>query len=222
MKKNDVYQVFDCQFNKDDMYQKITDKLKKKKRKQIVMKYSFASILLILIVSGFFVSKNLFDKKEDPNVLDEVKDEIYINEIDNTMYDSVSNLDVRVTSSDNSSLSIQPIEVNIPEDIILDEIYYVFVKENQSGRYDILHDVVQIYRDENRRVNVAYSSVGEVLRDMDIPKGNYSIIERIEVMISKNDQTLIGQFEYLNVYYDIESYGLTVDEFLDIIKSIIE
>ena len=38
MKKNDVYQVFDCQFNKDDMYQKITDKLKKKKRKQIVMK----------------------------------------------------------------------------------------------------------------------------------------------------------------------------------------
>ena len=41
-------------------------------------------------------------------------------------------------------------------------------------------------------------------------------------MISKNDQTLIGQFEYLNVYYDIESYGLTVDEFLDIIKSIIE
>ena len=57
---------------------------------------------------------------------------------------------------------------------------------------------------------------------MDIPKGNLSIIEGIEVMISKDEQRLIGQFKYQSVYYDIESFGLTIDEFLNIIKSIIE
>ena len=41
-------------------------------------------------------------------------------------------------------------------------------------------------------------------------------------MISKNDETLIGQFKYLDIYYDIETWGLTSDEFLDIIDSIIK
>ena len=222
MKKNGVYQVFDSQFNKNDMYQKITDKLKKKERRQIVMKYSFASILLILIVSGFFVGKNLFDKKEDPNVLDEVKDEIYINEIDNTMYDGVSNLDVQVFDTSQSTYAVMPLSVQIPSDLKLDTIYIVYVKDEQTGEYDIVHDIIDSYSGDDRRVNVAYSSVGEVLRDMDVPDGNSSIIGGIKVMISKSNQTLIGQFKYQDVYYDIESFGLTIDEFLDIIKSIIE
>ena len=33
MKKNDVYQVFDSRFNKDDMYKQISNELKKAKRK---------------------------------------------------------------------------------------------------------------------------------------------------------------------------------------------
>lgn len=222
MKKNDFYQVFDSQFNKDVMYHKISDKLKKQKRKQVIMKYSFASIILIFAISGFLISKNMFNQKEVPKVFDDVKDEIYINEIDYTMYDGVSNLDVQIISSNQSSHSVQLVKASIPEDLVLDHVYYVFTKDSQTGRYDLLHDVVQVYSGKNRAVNVSYSSVGEVLRDMDIPDGNLSIIEGVEVMISKSDQTLIGQFKYQNVYYDIESFGLTIDEFLNIIKSIIE
>lgn len=222
MKKNGVYQVFDCQFNKDDMYQKIRNKLKKEKRKQTVMKYSFASIILIFVVSGFFISKNVFDNKKELDALDEVKDEIYINEIDSIMEDSVSNLDVHVLDTSQSTYAMMPLSVQIPNDLKLDTIYIVYVKDEQTGEYDIVHDIIDSYTGNDRMVNVAYSFVGEVLRDMDISKGNSSIIEGIEVIISKNDQTLIGQFKYQDIYYDIESFGLTIDEFLDIIKSIIE
>ena len=222
MKKNGVYQVFDCQFNKDDMYQKIRNKLKKEKRKQTVMKYSFASIILIFVVSGFFISKNVFDNKKELDALDEVKDEIYINEIDNTMYDDVSNLDVLVLDVSHSTYAMQPLSIQIPSDLKLDTIYIVYVRNEQTGKYDIVHDIIDSYIGDDKRVNVAYSSVGKVLRDMDIPKGNLSIIEGIEVMISKDEQRLIGQFKYQSVYYDIESFGLTIDEFLNIIKSIIE
>ena len=221
MKKYDVYQVFDSKFNKDDMYQNIMNKLKMKKRKQIVIKYSFACILLILIVSGLFISKNMFcDKEVDKQ--DVVKDEIYINEIDNTMYDDVSNLDVLVLDVSHSTYAMQPLSIQIPIDLKLDTIYIVYVRNEQTGKYDIVHDIIDSYIGDDKRVNVAYSSVGKVLRDMDIPKGNLSIIEGIEVMISKDEQRLIGQFKYQSVYYDIESFGLTIDEFLNIIKSIIE
>ena len=221
MKKYDVYQVFDSKFNKDDMYQNIMNKLKMKKRKQIVIKYSFACILLILIVSGLFISKNMFcDKEVDKQ--DVVKDKIYINEIDNTMYDDVSNLDVLVLDTSHSTYAMQPLSIQIPSDLKLDTIYIVYVRNEQTGKYDIVHDIIDSYIGDDKRVNVAYSSVGEVLRDMDIPKGNLSIIEGIEVMISKDEQRLIGQFKYQSVYYDIESFGLTIDEFLNIIKSIIE
>ena len=221
MKKYDVYQVFDSKFNKDDMYQNIMNKLKMKKRKQIVIKYSFACILLILIVSGLFISKNMFcDKEVDKQ--DVVKDKIYINEIDNTMYDDVANLDVLVLDVSHSTYAMQPLSIQIPRDLKLDTIYIVYVRNEQTGKYDIVHDIIDSYICDDKRVNVAYSSVGKVLRDMDIPKGNLSIIEGIEVMISKDEQRLIGQFKYQSVYYDIESFGLTIDEFLNIIKSIIE
>ena len=221
MKKYDVYQVFDSKFNKDDMYQNIMNKLKMKKRKQIVIKYSFACILLILIVSGLFISKNMFcDKEVDKQ--DVVKDEIYINEIDNTMYDDVSNLDVLVLDVSHSTYAMQPLSIQIPIDLKLDTIYIVYVRNEQTGKYDIVHDIIDSYIGDDKRVNVAYSSVGKVLRDIGIPKGNLSIIEGIEVMISKDEQRLIGQFKYQSVYYDIESFGLTIDEFLNIIKSIIE
>lgn len=41
-------------------------------------------------------------------------------------------------------------------------------------------------------------------------------------MISKNDETFISQFKYHDIYYDIESYCLTIDEVINMIKSIIE
>lgn len=221
MKKNDVYLVFASRFNKDDMYKKIYNKLTKRKRKQMIMKYSFASIIVIFVVSGVLITKNMFDKEENPNTLDEVKNEIYINEIDNVMYDGVSNLDVRVFDTNNSTYAVMPISVQIPSDLKLDTIYIVYIKDKQTGEYDIIHDIIESYTGKNRTVNVAYSSIGEVLRDIDIPKGNLSIVEGIKVMISKNGKTFIGQFKYHDVYYDIESFGLTIDEFLNIIKSII-
>ena len=222
MKKNDVYQVFDSRFNKDDMYKQISNELKKQKGKQVIMKYSFASILFIFVVSGFFISKNIFDQKEVPSAFDEIKDEIYINEVDNTMYDSVSNLDVHVLDSKYSNFDVVPISVQVPDDLKLDTIHLVYIKNDQTNEYDILHDVIQCYRGNERGVNVSYSSIGEVLRDVDIPNGSVSIISGIEVMISKNDETFISQFKYHDIYYDIESYCLTIDEVINMIKSIIE
>ncbi len=222
MKKNDLYRVFDAQFNKNEMYQKIKNTLDKKKRKQIIFKCSLISIAFIFVILGFFMNKSKFDDKSVLNEQDNVKDKIYINEIDQNKYDNVSNLDVRILDISNSSYEVSPISTEIPSDLKLDTIYIVYVKDEQTGKYDIVHDIIESYTGKERAVNISYSSIGEVLRDVDIPKGNFSIVHDVEVMISKNDETLIGQFKYLDIYYDIETWGLTSDEFLDIIDSIIK
>lgn len=168
------------------------------------------------------MNKSKFDDKSVLNEQDNVKDKIYINEIDQNKYDNVSNLDVRILDISNSSYEVSPISTEIPSDLKLDTIYIVYVKDEQTGKYDIVHDIIESYTGKERAVNISYSSIGEVLRDVDIPKGNFSIVHDVEVMISKNDETLIGQFKYLDIYYDIETWGLTSDEFLDIIDSIIK
>ena len=115
-----------------------------------------------------------------------------------------------------------PIGVQVPSDLTLDTIYLVYIKNEESGKYDILHDTVESFRGNDRGVNVSYSPLDEPIRDVDIPKGTSSNINGIEVMISRDDETFIVQFQYQNLYYDIESFNLTLAEVLVIVKSLIE
>lgn len=56
---------------------------------------------------------------------------------------------------------------------------------------------------------------------MDVPEGKMSVIQDTNVMISSMDESFIIEFQYDGVNYDIESYHLTLDEVLMIVRSII-
>ena len=220
MNKNSFYQMFDDKFNKDKIYQEVLEKQEKKKRN--VLKYCFVPAVFLLGFVIFFVTKDLF-YKEDENIVEDKEDQIYVNEIvsEDDSTDDISNLDVVVLNTNSSTFSVTPKEVQVPSDLKLDNIYLVYVKD-QEGEYTIIHDTIETYRGEDRALNIAYSSLGEVLRDVDIPEGKMSFIQDTNVMISSIDESFIIKFQYDGVNYDIESYHLTLDEVLMVVRSIIK
>lgn len=220
MNKNSFYQMFDDKFNKDKIYQEVLEKHEKKKRN--VIKCCFVPAVFLLGVVIFFATKDLF-YEEDQNILEDKEDQIYVNEIvsEDALSDDISNLDVKILNTDSSSFSVTPLEVQVPSDLELDSIYFVYVKDQKSGEYTIIHDTIETYKGNDRALNIAYSSLGEVLRDVDVPEGKMSVIQDTNVMISSMDESFIIEFQYDGVNYDIESYHLTLDEVLMIVRSII-
>lgn len=220
MNKNSFYQMFDDKFNKDKIYQEVLEKHEKKKRN--VIKCCFVPAVFLLGVVIFFATKDLF-YEEDQNILEDKEDQIYVNEIvsEDDLSDDISNLDVKILNTDSSSFSVTPLEVQVPSDLELDSIYFVYVKDQKSGEYTIIHDTIETYKGDDRALNIAYSLLGEVLRDVDVPEGKMSVIQDTNVMISSMDESFIIEFQYDGVNYDIESYHLTLDEVLMIVRSII-
>lgn len=220
MNKNSFYQMFDDKFNKDKIYQEVLEKHDKKKRN--VIKCCFVPAVFLLGGVIFFATKDLF-YEEDQNILEDKEDQIYVNEIvsEDDLSDDISNLDVKILNTDSSSFSVTPLEVQVPSDLELDSIYFVYVKDQKSGEYTIIHDTIETYKGDDRALNIAYSSLGKVLRDVDVPVGRMSVIQDTNVMISSMDESFIIVFQYDGVNYDIESYHLTLDEVLMIVRSII-
>ena len=220
MNKNSFYQMFDDKFNKDKIYQEVLEKHEKKKRN--VIKCCFVPAVFLLGVVIFFATKDLF-YEEDQNILEDKEDQIYVNEIvsEDDLSDDISNLDVKILNTDSSSFSVTPLEVQVPSDLELTSIYFVYVKDRKSGEYTIIHDTIETYKGDDRALNIAYSSLGKVLRDVDVPEGKMSVIQDTNVMISSMDESFIIEFQYDGVNYDIESYHLTLDEVLMIVRSII-
>lgn len=224
MNKRHIQSVFDYQFNQDKMYQNIIDELEKQRKKKMIVKYSFIPVVFVFALASFFLTKSIFQDQNNLDTQEDKKDDVFINEIDRDdgIYDDISNLDVQILDSNHSAFAIMPIGVQVPSDLTLDTIYLVYIKNEESGKYDILHDTVESFRGNDRGVNVSYSPLDEPIRDVDIPKGTSSNINGIEVMISRDDETFIVQFQYQNLYYDIESFNLTLAEVLVIVKSLIE
>ena len=220
MNKNSFYQMFDDKFNKDKIYQEVLEKHDKKKRN--VIKCCFVPAVFLLGGVIFFATKDLF-YEEDQNILEDKEDQIYVNEIvsEDDLSDDISNLDVKILNTDSSTFSVTPLEVQVPSDLELDSIYFVYVKDQKSGEYTIIHDTIETYKGDDRALNIAYSYAGEVLRDVDVPEGKMSVIQDTNVMISSMDESFIIEFQYDGVNYDIESYHLTLDEVLMIVRSII-
>ena len=145
MNKNSFYQMFDDKFNKDKIYQEVLEKHDKKKRN--VIKCCFVPAVFLLGGVIFFATKDLF-YEEDQNILEDKEDQIYVNEIvsEDALSDDISNLDVKILNTDSSTFSVTPLEVQVPSDLELDNIYFVYVKDQKSGEYTIIHDTIETYK----------------------------------------------------------------------------
>ena len=202
--------------------------MKTNKNKKVI--YVLSSICAVFILGiGIFVgvNKNLLPGntvdigKTDAN--DGV--ELNINKIKDMSMTSLD-ADVKTIELENLPEEFTFIEnLQIPEEYNFENGYTVYTRENtDTAEYNVLHDYILNYRkDDLNDIKIAFSGIEAPIRDYFIGDGDkISKIGNVELKVSQWEKMYIVTFEYNDIYFDIETTGITENELVDLLKSIID
>ena len=193
-------------------------------KNKIIYMVSSACAILILGV-GIFVGAGKWSDNFVPNHITEIGEvELNINRLKEL---AVTKLDVDVQIIEMTEVPEKfkfITNIKVPEEYQLETSYNVYIRSDRNiAKYDLLHDYVFSYRkDSNNNIKIAFSELEEPLRDYFIDGGEkVSRIEDTELIISQWEQMYIVTFEHNNLYFDIETTGITENELVTLLESII-
>ena len=202
-----------------------------KTNKKII--YVLSSICAVFILGiGIFVgvNKNLLpsntvDIGQTDGKGENVKVELNINKIKDMSMTSLD-ADVKTIELENLPEEFTFIEnLLIPEGYGFENVYTVYTRENiDTAEYNVLHDYVLNYRkDDLNEIKIAFSKIESPIRDYFIDEGDkVSKIGEVELVISQWEEMYIVTFEYKDIYFDIETTGITEKQLVDLLESIID
>ena len=117
-------------------------------------------------------------------------------------------------------------KVKIPSEYKFKDSYNLYTKKDMDvEEYNVLHDYVFNYQkdDFSSGTKIAFSEIEEPLRDYFIDdKYKTSKIGDAEIIITQHKQMYIAVFKYKDIYFDIETNGITENELVELLGSIIE
>ena len=117
-------------------------------------------------------------------------------------------------------------KVKIPSEYKFKDSYNVYTRKDMDvEEYNLLHDYVFNYQkdDFSSGIKIAFSEIEEPLRDYFIDdKYKTSKIGDAEIIITQFKQMYMASFKYKDIYFDIETNGITENELVELLVSIIE
>ena len=117
-------------------------------------------------------------------------------------------------------------KVKIPSEYKFKDSYNVYTRKDMDvEEYNLLHDYVFNYQkdDFSSGIKIAFSEIEEPLRDYFIDdKYKTSKIGDAEIIITQYKQMYMASFKYKDIYFDIEANGITENELVELLISIIE
>ena len=208
--------------------------MKTNKSKKIIYMVSSVCAVIILCI-GIFIGVSKLNNnllKNDNVQLGEAESEennlnveLNINKL-KELAKASSDLDIKTREMESLPEKFKFIEsANIPEGYKLESSYNIYVRDDiNAEEYKVLHDYVFNYRENSEnRIIIAFSEIEKPLRDYYIDEGEkVSKIGETELVISQWEQMYIVTFEYKGIYFDIETTGITENELVDLLESIIE
>lgn len=224
-------EIFDYKINKNKIHDSI---LMEGNVKVKTYKYLVSSFIILIICGVLFIFNNrkedvLIDNSFNDNKTD---DEIIFNNL-NIGNESKSSADidgrtVNITMDELYSEYSFVKEFNIPSDITSNRVFKYYSKDYTKGmnsEYNIFEGYEIIYYTQNNRnIDIFMLKNNEVrarcysinLEDMNVSK-----INNANVKIMVNGNNYIAIFSYNNINYDIETNGISKEEFINLLNSII-
>ncbi len=210
--------------NKKEFYMKII------KNKKIIYALSSACAVFILgigILAGQKKTNKNIIKTEDEGMVRSQNMNIML-EINPMQGASMAKLDadaqtVEITSIPEKFEFINNIE--LLSEYKLDSSYEIFTRENlNTTECDLLHDYVFNYsKDYENSIKVAFSEVEEPIRDYFLDNSKKtSKIGDVDVIISQYEKMYVATFRCKDIYFDIETNGITEEEMINLLESIIK
>ena len=205
--------------------------MKTNKNKKVI--YVLSSICAVFILGiGIFVgvNKNLLpsntvDIGQTDGKGESVKVELNINKVKDMSMTSLD-ADVKTIELENLPKEFAFVEnLLVPNEYEFENGYTVYTTHNiDTAEYNVLHDYLLNYRkDDLNEIKIAFSKVESPIRDYFIGDGEkISKIGNVELKVSQWEKMYIVTFEYDDIYFDIETTGITENELVNLLKSIID
>lgn len=164
-------------------------------------------------------------EKEDLSK-EKLKTEIYINKVE-MQKDSVINAEVRKIDAQESSADLRfAIEAKLPNDMERNgSVVGIYVKGENCKKYDVLQNYEFHYKNkaETRTITLGVGFKDKKpIRDyyfLEVEK--ISKIGDVELKITQYEDSYLVIFSYKDVNYDIETNGITQDELVEFLTSLI-
>ena len=192
-----------------------------------VLASSFIAITLLVGVVAYNMPENNNEIVTPPTVPGVL--EININK---AKMQSMAKLDADIQEAVvdkeiNKSFPFVQKELNAPKDLKNYGVNRVLMtrKDLSDKDYSVAHDYIWDYSNEaqDRTIRIAFSKVGKPLRDYHLSsEEKISKIEGAEVIITQYEKLYLAEFKLNDVYFDIETAGITQKELVDLLVSLIK
>lgn len=196
--------------------------MKTNRSKKIVYVISSMCAVFILVI-GIFLGINSKLLHNDIDNTQNLNVKLNINKVKNI---SSSDMDIKTTKMEETPDKFKFIEnIRIPTGYQSADNYNVYIKKDKEvNEYNLLHDYEFNYKkDDLNNIKITFSEIEKPLRDCFIyGEDKISKIGDVELIISQWKQMYIASFKYKDIYFDIETTGITENELVDLLKSIIE
>ena len=199
--------------------------MKTNRNKKII--YTISSVCAVFILAiGILVGTGQLKDNIGENIDQKLNVKLNINKIKD-MEMTKLDLDVKIVESKELPEKFDFMEkIKIPSEYKFKDSYNVYTRKNLNvEEYNLLHDYVFNYQkdDSSNGIKIAFSKVEEPLRDYFIDdKYKTSKIGDAEIIITQYEQMYMVSFKYKDIYFDIETNGITENELVELLVSIIE
>ena len=208
-------------FDITNNYTSIRKKMERGNKMNKIFKYSLVPMAIVITITSVF----LFNKKNSTNnVLDSnVKnnDVIIVNNIDNNFDDAKLDIDGRSEDITTDDLyKIYPLlkDIVVPNDYNINGIIKCYLFNEDTGKYDKLYGY-------NKYIDIfILTATTKRLRcfSIDTDEMKSSIVNNTNIKIMGEDKYYYAIFSYNNINFDIETAGISEEDFIQLLKSIIK
>ena len=216
---------FDINYNYTSIRKKMEIGNKMNKR----FKYSLVPMAIVIAITSVFLlnKKSITNNVLDSNVKN--NDVIIVNNIDNNFDNAKLDIDGRsedITSDD--LYKIYPLlkDIVVPNDYNINRIIKCYLFNDDTGKYDKLYGYTIIYSGGNNKYIDIFILIDTTKRlrcfSIDTDEMKSSIVNNTNIKIMGENKNYYAIFSYNNINFDIETAGISEEDVIQLLKSIIK
>lgn len=228
---NNLKDTIQKNFDKEKNYNIILSKMERRDNMKVKLSYVLASSFIAITLLVGVVAYNMPENNNEIVTPPTVPGVLEIN-INKAKMQSMAKLDADIQEAVvdkeiNKSFPFVQKELNAPKDLKNYGVNRVLMtrKDLSDKDYSVAHDYIWDYSNEaqDRTIRIAFSKVGKPLRDYHLSsEEKISKIENTDVIITQYEKLYLAEFKLNDVYFDIETAGITQKELVDLLVSLIK